>query len=75
MAQGNYVADASHVAKEPVTSFRLIFVASFIVIFTVALTASLLAMDWRSWFPGAENGKSVIGGVKSAVYTFMSTLT
>jgi light-harvesting complex 1 beta chain len=75
MVQGNFTVDARDAVKEPVASFRLIFIASFAVIFVVALAASLLAMDWRSWFPGAENGKSVVGGVKAAVYTFMSNLS
>jgi light-harvesting complex 1 beta chain len=29
---------------------------------------------WRSWLPGAEGVKSMTGGVKAAVYTFMSHL-
>jgi len=40
----------------------------------VALSAQLIALPWRSWLPGAE-GKSLIGGVKTSVYTFMSYLT
>ena len=52
-----------------------IFVASFIVLLLIALVAQVLLLHWRSWFPGAEGGKSLIGGVKAAVYTFMSYLT
>lgn len=52
----------------------LIFIASFAVILTVALCAQLLMLQWRPWFPGAEGGKSLIGGVKSSVYTLMSHL-
>jgi light-harvesting complex 1 beta chain len=55
--------------------FTLIFTASFVVFLVVALGASLLTWQWRSWFPGAEGETSLIGGVKSAVYTFMSYLT
>ena len=29
---------------------------------------------WRTWLPGAEGVKSLYGGVKAAVYTFMSHL-
>jgi light-harvesting complex 1 beta chain len=35
----------------------------------------VLTWQWRSWLPGAEAEKSMIGGVKAAVYTFMSHLT
>lgn len=55
--------------------FTLIFTASFVVFMVVALGASLLTWQWRSWLPGAEGETSLIGGVKSAVYTFMSYLT
>lgn len=75
MAHGIQVAGAAGPVKEPTTSFRLIFLASFTVIFMVALASSLIALDWRSWFPGAESGKTVVGGVKAAVYTFMSNLS
>jgi len=41
----------------------------------IALVAQVLFLRWRSWFPGAEGGKTLIGDVKAAVYTFMSQLT
>jgi light-harvesting complex 1 beta chain len=44
-------------------------------LFPIALTAQLLGWHWRSWLPGAEGVKSIFGGVKAAVYTFMSYLT
>ncbi len=52
-----------------------IFVVSFAVFLGVALVAQLLTWEWRSWLPGAETEKSLIGGVKAAVYTFMAHLT
>jgi light-harvesting complex 1 beta chain len=52
-----------------------IFVISFVVFMGVALVARLLTWQWRSWLPGSEGEKSMIGGVKAAVYTFMSYLT
>jgi light-harvesting complex 1 beta chain len=61
--------------KNDSTFFMLIFSASFVVFLVVALGASLLTWQWRSWLPGAEGETSLIGGVKSAVYTFMSYLT
>lgn len=60
--------------KNDAKSFYGIFVTSFIVILVVAIVAQLLTWQWRPWFPGAESEKSMIGGVKSAVYTFMSHL-
>jgi light-harvesting complex 1 beta chain len=52
-----------------------IFVVGFVVLLGVALVAQLLAWPWRAWLPGAESEKSLIGGVKAAVYSFMSHLT
>jgi light-harvesting complex 1 beta chain len=50
----------------------VLFVVTFIVFLTVAVWAQLLTLEWRAWFPGAEGERSLIGGVKSAVYTAMS---
>jgi light-harvesting complex 1 beta chain len=55
--------------------FGVIFVSSFIVFLLIALVAQTLALQWRPWFPGAEGERSMIGGVKTAVYTFMSHLS
>ena len=74
MVNGN-LTSCPNAVREPTASFRLIFIASFIIVFMVAFAASLVAADWRSWFPGAESGKTVVGGVKAAVYTFMSNLS
>jgi light-harvesting complex 1 beta chain len=41
----------------------------------IAVLAQAGHWQWRSWLPGAESEKSLIGGVKAAVYTFMSHLT
>jgi light-harvesting complex 1 beta chain len=56
-------------------SFGLIFVVVFPVFLAIALCGQLLGWHWRTWLPGAEGVKSVFGGVKAAVYTFMSYLT
>jgi light-harvesting complex 1 beta chain len=50
----------------------VLFVVTFLVFFAVAVAAQLLTLEWRAWFPGAEGERSLIGGVKSAVYTAMS---
>ncbi|MFG5407514.1 hypothetical protein ABXN37_04530 [Piscinibacter sakaiensis] len=55
-------------------SFTGIYLAAFAVLLAIALLAQLVAAPWRSWFPGAEAEKSLVGGVRAAVYTFMSHL-
>lgn len=51
-----------------------LFALSFVVVLFVALFAQLLFLKWRPWFPGSESERSLIGGVKAGVYTFMSHL-
>lgn len=50
----------------------VVFCVGFATFLVIALVAQMLTMRWRSWLPGAEGEGSLIGGVKSAVYTFMS---
>ena len=52
----------------------LLFGLSFVVFLGIALMGQLLGRPWRTWLPGAEGVGSVLGGVKAAVYTFMSHL-
>lgn len=52
----------------------IVFCAGFAVFLVIALVAQMLTMRWRTWLPGAEGEGSLIGGVKSAVYTFMSNI-
>ena len=54
--------------------FTVIFAVSFVVFFVIALLAQVAARQWRPWLPGAEAERSLVGDVKSAVYTFMSYL-
>ena len=60
------------VLKSDSKVFYGIFVVSFFVLLLFALFACVLPGQWRSWLPGAESEKSMIGGVKAAVHTFMS---
>jgi light-harvesting complex 1 beta chain len=55
-------------------SFQAIFLAGFVLFWVIAIVGELLGWHWRTWLPGAEGVKSLTGGVKSAVYTFMSQL-
>jgi light-harvesting complex 1 beta chain len=60
--------------KDDSITFRTIFVLCFVVCFVLALFTAFLPGKWSSWLPGAEE-KSMIDGVRSAVYSFMSYLT
>jgi light-harvesting complex 1 beta chain len=51
---------------------RKAFVAIFVL--AIALAGQVMGCSWRTWLPGAEGAKSITGGVKAAVYTFMSHL-
>ncbi len=55
-------------------TFVGIYLVGFIVFLTIALCAQMVALPWRSWLPGAEGQKSLVGGVRASVYTFMSYL-
>lgn len=56
-------------------SFWVIFALGYAVFLAIAVLGQLLGWHWRDWLPGAEGVKSIFGGVKAAVYTFMSHLT
>jgi light-harvesting complex 1 beta chain len=60
--------------KNDNVAFKGIFAVSFVLFLAIALFAQLLMLKWRLWLPGAEGEKSLIHGVRSAVYTFMSYL-
>lgn len=68
---GFHKAGATHDFR----GWTVIFALSFLVFMVIALAGQLLGVQWRSWLPGAEGVKSLFGGVKAAVYTFMSHLT
>jgi light-harvesting complex 1 beta chain len=73
MAQRTFLAHALPAAADTTSSTGL-FLASFVVLLAIALVAQMLTVRWRSWLPGAEGEKSMIGGVRAAVYTFMSCI-
>jgi light-harvesting complex 1 beta chain len=53
---------------------RVVFWVTFAELLVIALVGKVIAADWRQWLPGAESERSLIGGVKSAVYTLMSNI-
>jgi light-harvesting complex 1 beta chain len=60
--------------KQDNHAFTAIFAVAFVLFLAIALVAQTVGWQWRSWLPGAEGVKSMTGGVKAAVYTFMSHL-
>ena len=66
---------AAQAPKNDSATFFAIFVVGFAVFLAIALASQVVTRQWRTWLPGAEGKKSMVGGVKSAVYTFMSHLT
>jgi light-harvesting complex 1 beta chain len=73
MAHAHHTPDRSVVKSESI-SFYTLFAVSFLLFAAIATVGALFGCQWRAWLPGAEGVKSMTGGVKAAVYTFMSHL-
>ena len=71
---GTHNAPLQGLVKHDNHAFTAIFAVSFVIFLSIALVAQTVGWQWRSWLPGAEGVKSLTGGVKAAVYTFMSHL-
>lgn len=54
--------------------FQYLYVMFFCVFLFLAMMGTMMFMDWRTWLPGAEGTRSMLGSVKSAVYTLISQL-
>lgn len=72
MALMTLSARALRAGPDATASSTGLFLAGFVVLLVIALVAQLLFMPWRAWLPGAEGEKSMIRGVRAAVYSFMS---
>jgi light-harvesting complex 1 beta chain len=55
--------------------FQGIFCVMFVVFLVVAMASMLCFQNWRTFLPGAEGARSMLDGVKSAVYTVISQLS
>lgn len=55
--------------------FRVIYAATYVVFLLLALACLLCLQNWRSLLPGAEGARSMLEGVRTAVYTVISQLT
>jgi light-harvesting complex 1 beta chain len=73
MAETNNFA-LQQILKRDSKVYLGIFAISFLVFLLVAVIAQATTCHWRTWLPGAEGEKSLISGVKGAVYTFMSNV-
>ena len=53
-------------------SYLAIYLIGFVAVMGLAVVGSLLGLKWRSWFPGAEGGGSLVASVSAVVCSFMS---
>jgi light-harvesting complex 1 beta chain len=74
MTQQPFDAHPLHRAG-PLKGFHGIFLVLFIVLLGLAVASMLCAQNWRTVLPGAEGARSMLDGVKSAVYTVISQLS
>jgi light-harvesting complex 1 beta chain len=74
MAQANET-NPSFISDSRLNGDRLMFVLVFCVFMALAVVGQLLALNWRTWLPGAEGSATTLVGVKSAVYTVISGLS
>ena len=75
MAEIAHSTSVRQTMRSDSVAFIGIFAVLYVVFLAVALVAQLLMLRWRSWLPGAEQGRTLFGGVRAAVYTLMSHLT
>jgi light-harvesting complex 1 beta chain len=61
--------------KDSLRGFHGIYAVTFIVFLLLALASLLCLQNWRSLLPGAEGARSMLDGVKTAVYTVISQLS
>ena len=61
--------------KDSLKGFHGIYAATFIVFLLLALASWLCLQNWRSLLPGAEGARSMLDGVRTAVYTVISQLS
>lgn len=61
--------------KDSLRGFHGIYAVTFIAFLLLALASLLCLQNWRSLLPGAEGARSMLEGVKTAVYTVISQLS
>ena len=67
-------SEPSFISDSHLNGCRTMFVLIFFVFMALAVCGQLLALNWRTWLPGAEGATTLLVGVKSAVYTVISHL-
>ena len=72
---GHLAQRREHPLKDSLKGFHGIYAATFIVFLLLALASLLCLQNWRSLLPGAEGARSMLDGVRTAVYTVISQLS
>ena len=64
----------SSAVQAPIKEFQYLYVMLLCVFLLLAMMGQMMFLDWRTWLPGAEGTRPMLGSVKSAVYTVISQL-
>ena len=64
----------SSAVHAPIKEFQYLYVVLLCVFLLFAMMGQMMFLDWRTWLPGAEGTRPMLGSVKSAVYTVISQL-
>jgi light-harvesting complex 1 beta chain len=64
-----------HRREGKLDGFLGIFMVLFVAFFVIAMGSLICAQNWRTFLPGAEGARSMLDGVKTAVYTVISQLS
>jgi len=70
-----HLPDQHETPQSSLAGFRYFFVVLFFVFLALAIVGQMFFLNWRTWLPGAEGTQSMLGSVKSAVYTVISQLS
>lgn len=57
----------SGVIHEEKLWFKTLFAFTFMVVLVIAVSASLVGLNWRAWFPGTQEVEPLLGSVRAAV--------
>ncbi len=57
------------------SSYWIIFAFAFVILFSFAVTASLVRIQWKNLLPVSDDSKGIVGSVNSAIYSFMPYIT
>jgi len=75
MERESFARPAAGGRESTLEGFRGIYAVTFVIFLLFALASLLCLQNWRSLLPGAEGARSMLDGVRTAVYTVISQLT